>query len=110
MNIASAIAPSEGDIAALAHQLWLDRGCPVGSSQEDWFRAEAALMTALVAKYGELLRGPSIDCSNTHMDSEIVVEFLGEGHWEVWEREWSGAHWVSDLPPLARLECYCVSA
>src|ERR1700730_16837390 len=25
------------DIAALAHKLWLARGCPEGSPQEDWF-------------------------------------------------------------------------
>ena len=27
------------DIAALAHKLWQDRGCPEGSPEEDWFRA-----------------------------------------------------------------------
>ncbi|MBZ5601295.1 MAG: DUF2934 domain-containing protein [Acidobacteriia bacterium] len=27
------------DIAALAHELWRARGCPDGSSQEDWFHA-----------------------------------------------------------------------
>jgi hypothetical protein len=27
------------DIAALAHSLWQARGCPEGSSEEDWFRA-----------------------------------------------------------------------
>jgi hypothetical protein len=29
--------------ALLAYQLWMERGCPVGSPAEDWFRAEAAL-------------------------------------------------------------------
>lgn len=28
------------DIASLAYQLWQDRGCPVGSPDEDWYRAE----------------------------------------------------------------------
>jgi hypothetical protein len=31
------------EIAALAHQLWLARGCPEGSPDEDWFRAAEQL-------------------------------------------------------------------
>ncbi len=31
---------NENAIAALAYQLWQERGCPIGSDQEDWFRAE----------------------------------------------------------------------
>src|SRR5580692_9660976 len=31
------------DIAALAHKLWQDRGCPEGSSEEDWFHAAEQL-------------------------------------------------------------------
>jgi hypothetical protein len=31
------------DIAALAYSLWLARGCPEGSPEEDWFRAEEDL-------------------------------------------------------------------
>lgn len=30
-------------IAALAYQFWLDRGCPDGSPDEDWFKAELEL-------------------------------------------------------------------
>jgi DUF2934 family protein len=30
-------------IEAMAYQIWLQRGCPIGSDQEDWYRAEAAL-------------------------------------------------------------------
>jgi len=37
----AAIASDE--IAALAYQLWNERGCPAGSPDEDWFRAEAEL-------------------------------------------------------------------
>jgi hypothetical protein len=33
----------EKTIAALAHQLWIERGCPIGSQEEDWFNAESAL-------------------------------------------------------------------
>jgi hypothetical protein len=29
--------------AALAYALWQERGCPEGSPEEDWFRAEAEL-------------------------------------------------------------------
>src|SRR5580704_5791926 len=31
------------DIAALAHKLWEARGCPEGSSEEDWFHAAEEL-------------------------------------------------------------------
>ena len=36
-------ATPNGDVAALAYALWQDRGCPMGSPEEDWFRAEAEL-------------------------------------------------------------------
>jgi DUF2934 family protein len=29
-----------GQIEALAYQLWVERGCPVGSPEVDWWRAE----------------------------------------------------------------------
>jgi hypothetical protein len=32
-----------GTIAMRAYQLWLERGCPEGSPDEDWFRAEQEL-------------------------------------------------------------------
>jgi hypothetical protein len=44
------VSPTESEIATLAYQLWQDNGCPVGSDKEDWFRAEAMLKNALVAK------------------------------------------------------------
>lgn len=31
------------EIAALAYQLWMERGRPEGSADEDWFRAEEQL-------------------------------------------------------------------
>lgn len=31
------------EIAVLAYTLWKQRGCPHGSSDEDWFEAEAQL-------------------------------------------------------------------
>jgi hypothetical protein len=30
-------------IEALAYLHWLDRGCPIGSPEEDWFQAENEL-------------------------------------------------------------------
>lgn len=36
-------ARSRPEIAALAYELWQSRGCPDGSPEEDWFRAEQEL-------------------------------------------------------------------
>jgi hypothetical protein len=91
------VNPTESEIAALAYQLWLDNGCPVGSDQEHWFRAEAMVKEALVAKCEDLSRRPSIPRRDTRIESEMVAEFRWEGHWEVWESEWGGARWVWDL-------------
>jgi hypothetical protein len=35
----------EEDIPSLAYKLWQARGCPEGSSQEDWFRAVEELQS-----------------------------------------------------------------
>jgi len=35
------------DIARLAYHLWEERGCPIGSPDEDWFRAEELLTAGL---------------------------------------------------------------
>ena len=40
---AAPVEISAHQIADLAYFLWMDRGCPAGSSEEDWFRAEAQL-------------------------------------------------------------------
>jgi hypothetical protein len=34
---------SDSEIAARAHEIWRARGCPEGSSQQDWFRAAEEL-------------------------------------------------------------------
>jgi hypothetical protein len=31
------------EISLRAHQFWLERGCPIGSPEEDWLRAEAEI-------------------------------------------------------------------
>jgi hypothetical protein len=89
--------PTESEIARIAYQLWLDNGCPVGSEQENWFRAEAMLNNGLVAKCEDVSRSPSTSGCDTRTESEMVVEFGWEGHWEAWEREWGGARWIWDL-------------
>jgi hypothetical protein len=37
------IGISAEEVARLAHQYWLERGCQHGRDAEDWFRAEQAL-------------------------------------------------------------------
>lgn len=39
----AAHATNHQSVAALAYELWQGRGCPEGSPEEDWFRAEQAL-------------------------------------------------------------------
>ena len=97
VKTAATVSPTESAIATVAYQLWLDNGCPVGSDQEDWFRAEAMLKNALVAKREDLSRRPSIPRCDTRTESEMPSEFLLEGHWEAWEMEWGGARWIWDL-------------
>ncbi len=97
VNAASTVSPTESAIATVAYQLWLNNGCPAGSDQEDWFRAEAMLKNALVAQCEDLSKRSSILRHGPRSESEILVEFLWEeGHWEIWESEWGGARWVSD--------------
>jgi len=38
--------PSYQEIAVLAEQFWNERGCPFGSPEVDWLRAEATLYAA----------------------------------------------------------------
>ena len=102
VRAAATASPTESEIAAIAYQLWLDNGCPTGSDQEDWFRAEALLKKALVAKCEDLSRCPSIARRDTRTEPGILAEFAlegGHGHWEVWESEWVVAQWVWDHPP-----------
>jgi len=42
-QITVTVGPSENEIAVAAYHLWQERGCPIGSDQDDWFRAEALL-------------------------------------------------------------------
>jgi hypothetical protein len=94
---AATVGPTESEIATIAYQLWLEEGCPIGSDRQDWFRAEAMLKNTLVVKCEDPFRRPSIPYCDTRTESEMLAEFLWEGHWEVWEREWSNARWVWDV-------------
>jgi hypothetical protein len=85
--------------------LWLDSSCPIGSDQEHWFRAETMLTNALVAKRDDLSRRPSLPRCGIRSESKVVADLTpeqGEGHWEVWEREWGCARWVSDARESGR--------
>jgi hypothetical protein len=88
VKIAATVSPTESEIAAVAYRLWVNNGCPAGSDREDWYRAEAMLKDALVAKCEGLSRGASIP------RFEMLAELRFEGHWEVWEREWASARWT----------------
>ena len=88
------------DTATLAYQLWLGRGGPIGSDQEDWFRSEATLKSAGAVTGEELFKRVSVPCCDTCTESEMPAEFLWDGHWEVWEREWVTARWVWDVRAL----------
>jgi len=35
--------PGAAEVAALAYRYWQARGCPIGSPEEDWYRAERFL-------------------------------------------------------------------
>lgn len=35
-------------IEKLAYRLWLDRGCPAGTAETDWFQAESKLAPRLI--------------------------------------------------------------
>jgi hypothetical protein len=45
-----AAQPPEREIAALAYGLWTERGCPIGSPDDDWFQAEAELRNEVQAQ------------------------------------------------------------
>ena len=104
VKTAATVGPTEREIATVAHQLWLDHGCPAGSDQEYWFQAQAMLKDALAVKGEDLSRPPSIPRRDIRSESEMLAGLAPEGwqgHWEVWAREWVGARWVWDPPGKA---------
>lgn len=99
---AATARPTESEIATVAYLLWVVNGCPGGTDQEHWFRAEAMLNAALAAQREGPSRRASIPHENALPEDEILAEFRVEGHWEVWESEWDGARWVCDASPRGR--------
>ncbi len=106
MRVVAGANPTENEIATIAYRLWRDNGCPIGSDQEDWFRAEAMLRNARTAKSDDLSRRLPISRRDTRSEVEVLVAFelWARGHWEVWEMEWGGARWIWDDATL-RLGC-----
>jgi Protein of unknown function (DUF2934) len=51
---AAAAQFSRESIEKLAYQYWLNRGCPSGSAEEDWYQAERALMAEAEMDRGEV--------------------------------------------------------
>jgi len=49
LQAAAPAAAEYSEIAALAYELWEDRGCPIGSPEQDWFRAEQEIHDRSVA-------------------------------------------------------------
>ena len=43
-NSATAV-PEPDHVAELAYTLWESRGCPIGSAEDDWFKAEHELVS-----------------------------------------------------------------
>jgi hypothetical protein len=99
VKTAATVRPTEREIAIVAYLLWLKEGRPDGTEREDWFRAEAILKAALAEQCESLSQPPSISRRETRTGYDILAEFRVEGHWEVWESEWSGARWVCDSGP-----------
>jgi len=44
-NVKPTATPEPDQIASLAYALWQQRGCPDGSAEADWLRAEEELTT-----------------------------------------------------------------
>ena len=42
-KVSATAAPEPDQVAELAYTLWESRGCPIGSPEEDWFKAEQEL-------------------------------------------------------------------
>ena len=97
VKAAATVSPTESEIANLAYQLWQDNGCPVGSDKEDWFRAEAMLKNALVAKRKDLSGRPAGPRHRTGAEFDVLTEFRWEEQWVVWESEWGAPCWIWDL-------------
>jgi hypothetical protein len=66
-------SPSHQEIESLAHQLWEDRGCPIGTPEEDWSNAERKLtenpttgLQEMAREVGDTLGGIAAMWRGTH--------------------------------------------
>jgi hypothetical protein len=57
------LMPSHQSIAELAYQLWLARGCTLGSADKDWFEAERHLGVTAEARRSQPITESEIDAS-----------------------------------------------
>lgn len=51
--------PNHSDIAKLAHELWVRRGCPQGSADNDWFEATDRLRAKTISDSTRSASSPS---------------------------------------------------
>lgn len=58
-SVAALPPPSNEQIAALAHALWIDRGRPEGGDWEHWFEAERQLRSAARPEANETRLDPA---------------------------------------------------
>ncbi len=53
MRAEEARLPAHEEVAERAYSYWLERGCPEGCPEEDWYRAESELRTHGSVKTGQ---------------------------------------------------------
>jgi len=96
-------------IALRAHRLWEERGSPIGSSEEDWFRAEREMRTVksdmqLQRDVSEELKwDPAVNAEQIRVEvKDGVVTLAGRVEYfaEKWAAEWAAKR-VSGVKELA---------
>ncbi len=55
---AEEFSSDDGQIARLAYSFWQERGCPIGSPEQDWFLAEQAIQLYKLRKEVGRKSGP----------------------------------------------------
>lgn len=97
------------EIALRAYRLWEERGSPIGSSEEDWFRAEREMRKAksdlqLQRDVSEELKwDPAINAPQIRVEvKDGVVTLAGRVEYlaEKWAAEWAAKR-VSGVKKLA---------
>jgi hypothetical protein len=65
--------------ALLAYQFWMERGCPVGSPAEDWFRAERALHSRQLEEVGADTTEEAPEHIAADPPDSAAREYIGRG-------------------------------